>query len=213
MRLLFAISIASFCATLWVALSFTRRVKLHRSLRRRPAPRRRRWQTQEFFEAGEFRTPRLLTLKQHLDHTVAQAGTRNRRRLALRDRPVLDRPYASTNLVDLSSPPTFPAPYRVPVTSFPASSAQARTGTSLLLPPAHPAGHRQNVISISNAAPTPPHQRKAPQPTRPQDWHSSMRRVDLSRFGKNTGALGDLSDPYTSFSRSAATQGPMLKRP
>jgi len=202
MRLLFAISIASFCAALSVALSFTRRVKIQRIRRRRP-PLRRRWQTQEFFEAGEFRTPRRLRLRQEL----ARTGTRPARALALTNRAVVDRPLASAKPVVLCPPGTFLAPYRVPVTSFP--TVPARRGAAHLQPSDHPAAHRQNVISISNLAPPAPPRRKAPQPARPD----SMRRFDLSRFGKNTGGPGDLSDPYTSLLRSSGTQGPMLRRP
>jgi hypothetical protein len=61
MRLLFSISVGCFCAMFWVAISVARRLKRQQAGRvvfSAPAF------SQEFFEAGEFRTPRSLRLIQ-----------------------------------------------------------------------------------------------------------------------------------------------------
>ena len=67
MRLLFAITVCCFLAVLWIALALARRIRLAQLLQMRPAHRPAAASVQqEFFEAGEFRTPRPLRLEQEI---------------------------------------------------------------------------------------------------------------------------------------------------
>lgn len=66
MRLLFAISGSSFCAVLFVVFAVARRIRRRRALAAKAPQRRFTLHAQEFFEAGEFRTPRPLRLEQEI---------------------------------------------------------------------------------------------------------------------------------------------------
>jgi hypothetical protein len=70
MRLLFAISTASFCALFGVVLAAARHIRASRAKGKTPLAQ---GPLREVFEAGEFRTPRSL----HLVQNVAQNVTRN----------------------------------------------------------------------------------------------------------------------------------------
>jgi hypothetical protein len=75
MRLLFAISMLSFCAVFWAVLTVAKRLRVRGQKASKP---RTQAPLQEIFEAGEFRTPRSLRLIQNLDQNVAQHTTRRR---------------------------------------------------------------------------------------------------------------------------------------
>ncbi len=62
MRLLFAITVGSFCAGLWVALALMRHIRRGQLAK----ARQKTDPTHEFFEAGEYRTPRPLRLNQEI---------------------------------------------------------------------------------------------------------------------------------------------------
>jgi hypothetical protein len=70
MSLLIAISILSFCALFWIALTTARRLRS----RRRRAPHAQAFQQplREIFDAGEVRAPRSLRLLQNLSQYVAR---------------------------------------------------------------------------------------------------------------------------------------------
>jgi len=66
MRLLLAISGGSFCAVLFVVFAVARGIRRRRALAAKAPQRRFTLHAREFFEAGEFRTPRPLRLEQEI---------------------------------------------------------------------------------------------------------------------------------------------------
>jgi hypothetical protein len=69
MRLLFAISLVSFCALFWAVLAAARHLRAKRERRVRPLQQGR---LTEIFETGEFREPRSLRLVQNLVQDVVK---------------------------------------------------------------------------------------------------------------------------------------------
>jgi hypothetical protein len=67
MRLLFAISLVSFCALFWASLAAARHLRSRRERRGKALPQGR---LTEIFEAGEFREPRSLRLVRNLVQDV-----------------------------------------------------------------------------------------------------------------------------------------------
>jgi hypothetical protein len=225
MRLLFAITISSFSAVLWVALALARHIRFTPSIRARRSLGTRRWFTQEFFEAGEFRTPRALRLRQEVlrarpsgllqtgGESDADAAVKHKRRI-LNPRPLSIQPIpiraAASGLGTAQSGEPVPAKkgavisISAPMSSAPTSGPTPGTRSIRAL---HPAA---DALSDSTFG-----QRRPPQPSRPH----GVRRVDLAQYSRpsddgsapNT-EMGDLSDPYTHSLRGSETQGPVLKR-
>lgn len=219
MRLLFAITICCFGAVLWVALSLTRRIRLTPGKRTRTSHRARRWFTQEFFEAGEFRTPRALPLRQE----VSQVRPRRALRSETATRGDLRNIEPTHNLQEqtLGPPPVVIRSMRAhpgqPKAAQTEEPVTAKKGTVIPF-----TGPNSGLSSsrIFKPGANPPSQstflgRKLPQLSRP----AGVRRVDLSQYSRysdhgsaqNT-HMGDLSDPYTHPLRGSGTQGPVLKR-
>jgi hypothetical protein len=69
MRLLFAISLVSFCALFWASLAAARHLRSRRERRGKALPQGR---LTEIFEAGEFREPRSLRLVRNLVQDVVK---------------------------------------------------------------------------------------------------------------------------------------------
>lgn len=213
MRLLFAITILAFCAVLWVALALARRVRLGQVLGAKSRPVRH-LPSREFFEAGEFRTPRPM----HLDQEIFQQ--KPRRALAeitfFPERPAQD---TSRSAPDLPSTPKALPPKPASNPSVPAYATLFGQTVSISQIESHPA-----PVPAAKAARTPPVIINAPLPAAavnpivaPVDHDSRRiapqsdrvsglrRRIDLSHFNKD---MGDLTDPYTNPLRGSGTQGP-----
>lgn len=176
MRILFAMSMGSFLAVLWVMLSVARRL---RAKRRDKIPALAGSAPREFFEAGEYRTPRSLRLVQ------------NTPRLPLAE-ILFDAPAAAPGRVQAMPAKAAVSLFGVKMDVVPLSAPIASTkeqgnAPSPAAEPRLASIHRfpkPSANRLQSAA-----SKKSPQPER-----STLRRLDLSRFGEHT---GDLTDPYT----------------
>jgi len=192
MRLLFAISVLSFCALFWAVLTVAKRLRARRQKGSKPlaqAP------LQEIFEAGEFRTPRSLRLIQNLDQNVAQPRTEQP--IESPAQPPLAAALAARRRDDRAQDSQ-----RSDVSSSPRSdhnSGQPGAPERLASPmPLLP-------LPKLTLAPRAPEavfveRRKAPQSVRP----ASDRRADWALYNKD---LGDLADPHPQPLRSATAGG------
>jgi len=182
MKILFAMSIGCFFAVLWVMLAIVRRLRSRRTVE---VPAVSRTSLQEFFEAGEYRTPRSLRLVQNtprlplaeitFDQGIAAPAAASARPLPL---------SATVSLfgVKMEAPP--PALHLSSISEQSlASSPAARPRLASI--------HSFPKLDASRSQPAAsPGLRKSPQP----DRAAALRRLDLSRYGEQT---GDLTDPYT----------------
>lgn len=180
MRVLFAISVVCFCTVLWIALSLARRLRTAQSKENK---RSEHATTTEFFEAGEFRTPRPMRLNQEIrpkrQQAVVESAADDERVKAPSAETLAPAHRSGLRLVTATKPQ--------PVVS--GEDAQTNMQPSEI------------TISGENTA-----RRKSPQPSRA----SGFRRVDLSHY---TGDMGDLTDPYTHPLRGSGTQGSPSKNP
>jgi hypothetical protein len=179
MRLLFAISMLSFCAVFWAVLTVAKRLRVRGQKASKP---RTQAPLQEIFEAGEFRTPRSLRLIQNLDQNVAQHTTEQPAQqpteqalpaapLAARRRD--DRAQSSQSSDLNSSQPAAPEHLASPLLPLPKLTLATRPPEAVFV-----------------------ERRKAPQSVRP----AIDRRADLALYNKD---LGDLADPQPQPLRSA----------
>ena len=184
MKILFAMSIGCFFAVLWVILSIARRLRTNRTASNQSAIRPA---LQEFFEAGEYRTPRSLKLVQ------------NRSRVPLAEvpfdqkvhSPVVERvrPFASASVTPIS---LFGVKMgSAPPESQPAPALEATDAFSAAMKPRLASIHRFPDAGTTRPSPEAASiVRKSPQ----SDRSGEVRRLDLSHYGEQ---MGDLTDPYT----------------
>jgi hypothetical protein len=214
MRLLFAISVASFCTVLWIALAFARRIERERLARRRPVQRA---PAAEIFEAGEYRTPRPVRPNQQV--------------ASIRSRSAVLEPAVSTPAKSAGSELTLLNLHAAP---SPAASGSARhpgpSPARAAAPPIYtvPASESRQIIDSNSRPVTPqrgqpltfPPRTAAPAPVTspdrplrdlsgerksPQSARSgAFRRVDLSHY--NNEDMGDLTDPYTHIVRPSGVR-------
>ncbi len=209
MRLLFAITVGCFCVLLWIALALARRIRLGQLLQARPArpvslPR-------EFFEAGEFRTPRPM----HLEQEILQQKPR---------RPLseitfsAERSAVATTAPDVTKPDVVspqPTPIRQPSATyaslFGASVAIAQIDSHAALAVFEPAANSDDdaiadaapvLAPVPSPVPFPLHRKQQQVPRQ----SGLRRRLDFSQY--NNKDMGDLTDPYTQQLRGSGTQGP-----
>ena len=209
MRLLFAITIGCFCVLMWVALALARRIRLAQLLQARPV--RPVSTPREFFEAGEFRTPRPM----HLEQEILQQKPR---------RPLSEITF-SPGLAAPAIPASTPEPDKLkvdgpdPAPSRPSAATYATLfGESIAIAHigshAQPTAHDAVQSSLTNEslhpAPVKPAlaftlHRKQPPVARQSGLR---RRLDFSQY--NNKDMGDLTDPYTHQMRAFGAQGPAL---
>jgi hypothetical protein len=101
MRLLFAISLVSFCALFWAVLAAARHLRARRERRGTPLQQGR---LTEIFEAGEFREPRSLRLVQNLVQDVIKP------RAQQLEEALRESSFASTREDIRPQPPIAPRP-------------------------------------------------------------------------------------------------------
>jgi hypothetical protein len=182
-------SIVCFCTVLWLALSLARRIRRDRMVRDTPAPR---LSAVEFFEAGEFRTPRSL----RLDQKIIQQTTQRSVEVPDAVLPVASRPRGTKPIPSFEPRPKSQA---VATNTVPISES--------LVPQAVIIDSKLNFVlpEPERSTETPPHdmprrdfsgERKSPQSAR----SGTFRRVDLSHYNKD---MGDLTDPYTQSPRAS----------
>lgn len=199
MRLLFAITVCCFFALMWIALALARRIRLAQLLLSSRSIARS-LPGQEFFEAGEFRTPRALRLEQEI---LQQKPRRPLSEIVFKpSRPLA----ASRELHSSNRTPAIPEP--IPIRS-PATTYASLFGETIevVRPDSH-LQHRGPEAGVAHATLVSPPvpftiHRKPPQIARTSGLR---RRVDLSHFNKD---MGDLTDPYTHPLRGSGTQGPV----
>ncbi len=200
MRLLFAITICCFCTVLWVALALARRIRLGQVLTAKPNAKPVRIPpAREFFEAGEFRTPRPL----HLDQEIFKQ--KPRRPLADINLSFEDQtPSVAASVADLrrhNSPEI--VPIRPRSTAYATLFGQNVSITQIETRNEGGNGARRPATDGSlTSLPVDVTRRIPPKPDRASGLR---RRVDLSQFNND---LGDLTDPYTNLLRGTGTQGP-----
>jgi hypothetical protein len=173
---------------LWVVLSVARRLRAKRTA---IVPVAARPSLQEFFEAGDYRTPRALRLVQ------------NTPRLPLAE--ITFDPGAPASVAGRVHP--FPAAKTIslfgvqmdalPPGSQTSSTSERSSVSPLASQPRLASVHRFPKLSSNPLQPMAvPGIRKSPQP----DRSAEVRRLDLSKYGEQT---GDLTDPYTRSLNSA----------
>ena len=218
MRLLFAISVASFCTVLWLALSLARRIRRDQDARKGPVAAQP--PAMEFFEAGEFRTPRALRLNQAIapqrvrrkleDFATADGVSQLRAHANLRpirghqsspDIPVtsvLDRDTRREieREVSLNALAKEPAPGAV--------TSEAVIIDSKLHFITAETSQRPEAVSRDTSPRDISGERKSPQSAR----SGTFRRVDLSHYNKD---MGDLTDPYTQSMRGSGIRPNVAK--
>jgi len=205
MRVLFAITVCCFGAVLWISLALARRIRLGQVLSAKPKPVRNP-ATREFFEAGEFRTPRPL----HLDQEIFKQKPRrpiSDINVPFERRPSLaGQPFSHPTAAKIErAHNTEPIPMRQPAAAYATLFGQSMSiaqieGKTEARDEGSIESHRlgANVPSASIDF----SRRLPPQPVRTSGLR---RRIDLSHFNKD---LGDLTDPYTNPLRGSGTQGP-----
>lgn len=211
MRLLFAITIGCFCAFLWIALALARRIHLSQLLQ--PRPVRRPNPTQEFFEAGEYRTPRPLRLEQEILQQKPRLPLSEITFVPQRQAPVAN--VSKVANVTHADTPIRHAPEPISIRSAPAYATLfgakvpiERIDSQLRPDAANPLTPTSEVATVNSVSISPPVpfslHRRPPQPSRQSGLR---RRIDLSQY--NTTDMGDLTDPYTHPLRGSGTQGPV----
>jgi hypothetical protein len=193
MRLLFAISIACFCAVLWAVLATMRRIRLNKRISARRARSASAW---EFFEAGESRTPRTLRLTQDLSllRQLSPISELDHQPFERSKQPApADLPPRPVLLFSADSHRSSPTP----IQDFKAQDARSTNDAGPTLTP-----KKSQVAQIDIAAAGLSKRRKLIN-------HSALRRIDLSRYG--TQGSGDLTDPYTHPLRGSGIQGASLR--
>ena len=231
MRLLFAITVCAFFAVLWVALALARRIQRNQGLNvrsnRRPAAR-------EFFEAGEFRTPRSLTLNQEIHQQrprrplaeIASASNpegessawnslaRNplTQKSAARNAQTANTDIRNGHISRDSEPKVLTSPpsrATFDQESGRITISDSRPPSILSSPtpatPFLPTAEDTDLITAS-AGPEPTQFPGHRIPPSPDRVSGLRRRVDLSHYTKD---MGDLTDPSYNHSRQGSgTRGP-----
>lgn len=207
MRILLALTVCSFCAVLWVALALARRIRLTQVWSIRSTPRVPL--SQEFFEAGAYRTPRPLRLEQEI--------LRRRPRPALSDidfphdllsaaagvTAVLPELHPKTVHAALPQGAIFASIFGRSVAIAPIGVRQGVQRGTLLPEGVSGIAENDNSRASSTSAPSELSlHRRPPQPSR----SSGLRRIDLSHYNRD---MGDLTDPYTYPQRGSGTKGPV----
>lgn len=206
MRLLFAITILSFCAALWVALFLTRRIRMKQLAGARRTRRGRRWFNQEFFEAGQFRTPRVLRFEQDIR----------------REGPRRELPQAAQGAIGFwesprrrSSAPVSMPPATISASLDPSPAPDVKKGLVIAISGSGTAA-RHNPAAEHSSDRVPGGQfgpRKSPHSALP----FGARRIDRSLFnrsserGSHRSQTASLRDPYDHPLRGSGTQGPILE--
>lgn len=182
MKILLAMSIGCLFAALWVTFSVARRLRSKRTATIAAAART---SLQEFFEAGEYRTPRSLRLVQHAPRLPLAEITFDPGISAAAAARV--RHFPSTATISLFGMKTDAEPLASQISS----NAEAGVSSSPAAKPRLASIHSFPKLGVNGyQSATAPGSRKSPQP----DRSAEVRRLDLSKYGEQS---GDLTDPYT----------------